>query len=134
MHLRRRSWIVGSGPRRPDCRDDPHRDDLEDLSFSLEIPGNRLDWRKDRMMVLDCSTACGDPDGLPTELITKPRFRSLEYPSVETFNNFVAYASTVVVVFAAVATTAACEMGGRRGIYSKMPLRLLHGGNRGTLL
>jgi hypothetical protein len=95
VHLRRGSWIVGSGPRRPDCRDDPHRDDLEDLSFSLEIPGNRLDWRKDRMMVLDCSTACGDPDGLPTELVTKPRFRSLEYPSVETFNNFVAYASTV---------------------------------------
>jgi hypothetical protein len=95
VHLRRGSWIVGSGPRRPDCRDDPHRDDLADLSFSLEIPGNRLDWRKDRMMVLDCSTACGDPDGLPTELVTKPRFRSLEYPSVETFNNFVAYASTV---------------------------------------
>ena len=27
-------------------------DDLADLSFSLEIPGNRLDWRKDRMLVV----------------------------------------------------------------------------------
>ena len=26
MHLRRGTWIVGSGPRRPDCRDDPHRE------------------------------------------------------------------------------------------------------------
>jgi hypothetical protein len=95
VHHRRVIWVVGSGHRRPDCRDDFHRDDLADLSFSLEISGNRLNWRKDRMMVLDCSTSCGDPDALPTELAAKPRFRGLEYPSVETFNNFVAHASTV---------------------------------------
>jgi hypothetical protein len=97
VHLRRGDWVIGTGTRRPEpkCRDDPVEDDLSDLSFSLEITGRGLDWRRDRMTLLDCGVACGDPDSIPTDVIVKPAYHGVPNPSWEVWNVFHAYTSFI---------------------------------------
>jgi hypothetical protein len=95
VHLRRGDWVIGAGKRRPDCRDDDLLDEVDDLSFSLEITGQGLDWRRDRMLILDCGVSCGDPDLIPTDAIEKPVYHGVPSPSVEAFNVFHAWTSFI---------------------------------------
>jgi hypothetical protein len=94
VHLRRGDVVIGSGPRRPDCRDDLEYDDLSDLPFSVEVSGQGLDWNKDRMLLLDCGKTCGDPDVTPTDAVVKPHYSTVPN-SVATFNVFHAYTSFI---------------------------------------